>query len=200
VQEERDLMKIVLGISGASGAIYGAEMLRGLVAHGADVDLIVSPVAEDVIQQELGEDSRGMVARVLRETRSQAEVRTWEYNDFAAPPSSGSCQRHGMVVVPCSVATVGRLAAGVASNLICRAADVCLKERRPLVLGVRETPLSTIHLRNLLTLSEAGALIAPASPAFYGCPGSIEELARAYCGRLLDALGIANDWAHRWRE
>lgn len=193
-------MKIVLGISGASGAVYGAETLRGLVEHGVDVDLVVSPVAEDVLRQELGEDSRSLVARVLRETRSECEIRTWDYGDFAAPPSSGSYRHAGMAIVPCSVATVGRLSSGVASNLICRAADVCLKERRTLVLAVRETPLSTIHLRNLTALSEAGALIAPACPGFYGQPTSLEELVRGYCGRLLDALGVANEWAHRWRE
>jgi flavin prenyltransferase len=193
-------MKVVLGISGASGAIYGAETLRGLVSHQVDVDLVVSPVAEEVLRQELGEDSRMMVARVLRETRSTAEVRVWDYGDFSAPPSSGSYRHQGMVIAPCSVATIGRLASGVASNLICRAADVCLKERRTLVLAVRETPLSTIHLRNLLALSEAGALVAPACPGFYGGPTSVEDLVRSYCGRLLDGLGIENDWAPRWGE
>ncbi len=193
-------MKIVLAISGASGAIYGAEMLRGLVTHGVDVDLVVSPVAEDVVRHELAEEARAMVARVLRETRSGSDVRLWDYGDFSAPPSSGSYRHGGMVIAPCSVATIGRLASGVASNLICRAADVCLKERRRLVLAVRESPLSSIHLRNLLALSEAGALIAPASPGFYSRPDSIAELVRAYCGRLLDALGIDNDWAPRWGE
>jgi 4-hydroxy-3-polyprenylbenzoate decarboxylase len=193
-------VRIVLGVTGASGAIFGSEMLRGLVTHGADVDLIVSPVAEEVFLHELGETSRSAVARILRETQSEAVVRTWGYEDFQAPPSSGSYQHSGMAVVPCSMATVGRIAAGIAPNLICRSADVCLKERRKLVLAVRETPLSTIHLRNLLGLSEAGALIAPASPAFYGRPESIAEMVRSYCGRLMDALGMENGWALRWRE
>lgn len=193
-------MNVVLGVSGASGAIYGVEMLRGLVLHGLDVDVIVSPVAAGVFAEELGEDPRSSVARVLRETATTASVRTWDYDDFHAPPSSGSYQHRGMVIIPCSMATVGRIASGTTPNLICRAADVCLKERRPLVLAVRETPLSAIHLDNLLRLARAGAIIAPASPAFYGQPATVEELVRAYCGRLLDALGVANEWAHRWRE
>lgn len=191
-------MKVVLAVSGASGAIFGAEMLRALVCHQVDVDLICSPVADEVAEQELGEGIGCRVARVLRETGSSAQVRSLDYDDFAAPPSSGSYRHQGMLIVPCSMATVGRIASGAAPNLICRAADVCLKERRPLVLGVRETPLSTIHLRNLLSLSEAGAIIAPAAPSFYGQPETILEMVRTYCGRMLDALGIENDWAFRW--
>ncbi len=193
-------MRIVLGVSGASGAPYAVDMLRGLVFHGVDVELIVSPVAEEVLAREVGDDSRTLVARILRETGSGSSVRQWDYADFSAAPASGSFLHDGMVIVPCSMATVGRIAAGVASNLICRAADVCLKERRPLILGVRETPLSTIHLANLLRLSEAGALIAPAAPAFYGRPRDLEELVQTYCGRLLDALGIDNEWAYRWKD
>jgi len=193
-------VKVILGISGASGAIYGVEMLRGLVVHEVDVDLIVSPVAEKVFQDERGENARSAVARVLRETAAKVTVQTWDYDDFAAGPASGSYRHNGMLIVPCSMATVGRIASGTAPNLICRAADVCLKERRKLILGVRETPLSAIHLRNLTALSEAGALVAPASPAFYGRPQTIEDLVRAFCGRLLDALCIPNDWAPRWLE
>ncbi len=191
-------MRVVLAVSGASGAVFGAEMLRGLVCHQVHVDLIGSPVAEQVAQQELGEGISARVARILRESGSEAEVRSLDYEDYAAPPSSGSYVHQGMIVMPCSMATVGRIASGSAPNLICRAADVCLKERRPLVLGIRETPLSTIHLRNLTLLSEAGAIIAPATPSFCGRPESIPELVRAYCGRILDILGIENDWAYRW--
>jgi len=191
-------LKVVLGVSGASGALFGAEMLRALVCHRVDVDLICSPVAEQVAQQELGEGISARVARILRETGSPASVRALDYEDFGAAPSSGSYLHHGMLIMPCSMATVGRIATGSAPNLICRAADVCLKERRPLILGVRETPLSTIHLWNLTALSEAGAIIAPAAPSFYGNPESIIAMVRIYCGRMLDILGIENEWAFRW--
>lgn len=120
--------------------------------------------------------------------------------NFFAPPASGSFRHAGMVIAPCSAGTVGRIAAGTADTLLLRAADVCLKERRPLIVVLRETPLSRIHLKNLLEITDAGAIVVPASPGFYNKPAGIEELVDGVLARVLDLLGLPADIAPRWKD
>lgn len=182
-------MRIVVGITGASGAVYGVELLRALSALGHEVHCTVSAYGWKVLRHEcaLGEEAiRPLVAAL------------YPVDDIAAPIASGSFRAEAMCVVPCSMKTLASIAGGLADNLLCRAADVTLKERGNLVLAVRETPLSPIHLENMLRLSRLGVGIVPACPAFYHHPQSIEALVQAYVGRLLDCLGIANELAPRW--
>lgn len=161
-----------------------------------DVHLVASDTAEQVCAFErhplpkAWETSTELPARLARHKPS----------DLFAAPSSGSFRHVGMVVIPCSAGTVGRLAAGTSDSLLLRAADVCLKERRKLVLVVRETPLSRIHLRNLLELSDAGAVILPASPGFYQNPSSIDEMVDGLLDRVFDQLGLPMDLAPRWKD
>ena len=173
---------ILVGVSGASGMPLALHLLRLL---GAREDVcthgIITRAAEAVLRAEGGLSVAELAAAV--------QVLHAPEN-MAAPPASGSWQHAGMVIVPCSMNTLGALAAGQTANLLQRAADVCLKERRPLVLVTRESPLSRIHLRNMLTLHEAGAVIMPFSPAFYLHPRTLDELLDQFCGRILDQLHL----------
>jgi|SRR3569833_350260 len=182
--------RIVVGITGASGAIYGVRLLEHLREHPVETHLVATKWARVTIEHETG--------RTWEQVRSLADV-TYGEGDQAAAISSGSFLTDGMVIAPCSVKTVAALATGFAHNLLCRAADVTLKERRRLVLAVRETPLHTVHLRNLVTLSELGAVIAPPLPAFYTQPESIDDLVEQSVLRLLDQFGLHEDSAVRWR-
>lgn len=184
-------------MTGASGSIYGARLLGHFRRLGLQTHLVASATAEQVCRFEghplpgnLEAGSDGLPGAVVRH----------EEGNFFAPPASGSFRHRGMVVAPCSAGTAGRLAAGTADTLLLRAADVCLKERRPLVVLLRETPLSRIHLRNLLELTEAGAIVVPASPGFYHRPAGIEELVDGVLARILDLLGLPSDIAPRWKE
>ncbi len=173
-------MKVIVAITAASGAIYARLVLERLLsaAEVTEIALIFSSQAREVVDFEgvaLPEDPR---------------IRIFANDDMFAPPASGSARYDAMIVVPSSVGTAGRIAAGVSGSLIERAADVMLKERRRLVLVVRETPLSLIHLRNMTALTEAGAIILPASPSFYSAPADIEALCRTVSERAVEALGI----------
>ena len=178
--------KLVVCITGASGTIYAKRLLDQLQSH--DVSLVVSAAAKQVAREEGPFDF------------SSYSFQQYGIMDFEAPFASGSNFFDGCVIVPCSMGTLGRIAAGTSDNLIARAADVFLKERRKLILVPRETPLSLIHIRNMKILTQAGALILPASPSFYGRPKSIEELVDTVVARILDHLGIENHLASRWRE
>ncbi|SBV99220.1 putative aromatic acid decarboxylase [uncultured delta proteobacterium] len=182
-------MRIIVGITGASGAVYGVELLRALASLGHEVHCTVSAYGWKVLRHECSlaeKDIRPLVAAL------------YPAEDITAPIASGSFRADGMAIAPCSMKTLAAIANGFADNLLCRAADVVLKERANLVLAVRETPLSPIHLENMLKLSRIGVGIAPACPAFYHHPASIDALVAAYVGRLLDCLGVANDLAPRW--
>ena len=173
---------LLLGVSGASGmplALRFLGLCRAL--PGLELHLIVSPGAEAVLRAEGGPQPDELIrlAHVVHAA-----------DDMAAPPASGSWRHDGMIIAPCSMNTLGALAAGVTANLLQRAADVCLKERRPLVLVTRESPLSRIHLRNMLTLQEAGAVIMPFSPGFYLHPRTLDEMLDQFCGRILDQVAI----------
>jgi 4-hydroxy-3-polyprenylbenzoate decarboxylase len=189
-----------VAITGASGAVYGMALLERLAAAGHDVALVVSPDGVTVVKEETGIDWSGDVARVRRtiDRRYGPRVTWWEPGNFYAPIASGSHLGDGMIIAPCSMKTAAAVAHGLSASLIERAADVTLKERRPLIVVPRETPLSSIHLENLLALSRAGAHVVAAMPAFYHRPKSIDDLVAFVVGRVLDHLGIAHDLVPRW--
>jgi 4-hydroxy-3-polyprenylbenzoate decarboxylase len=182
-------LPIVVGISGATGVIYGIELLRALRQHGQSTHLILSQMAARTIaiESELS----------LDEVRAMADV-VHSNKDLAATVSSGSFRTRGMVVAPCSVKTLSGIANGFSNNLLIRAADVTLKERRTLVLVFRETPLHAGHLRLMLQAVEIGAVIMPPMPAFYQRPKSIGDIVRQTVGRVLDQLGIDHQLSQRW--
>ncbi len=193
--------RIIVAITGASGAVYGAVLVAELLQRPVEVHLMVSDYGAKVMAHELGlsgpilpflQSEYGLVPHELSVFREYAA------DNLFAPPASGSFRHSGMVIAPCSMKTLAAVAAGFADNLITRAADVCLKEKRPLVLLPRETPLSTIHLENLLKVSRAGAVIHPPVPAFYHRPETIRDIVNATVGRVLDHLGIAHDLAAEW--
>lgn len=183
---------LVVAVTGASGMLYARELFAYLDScPDLEVHAVASEAGEQVLRLELGLDLKELVGPRAIVHRS---------NDFAAPLASGSFRARGMVIIPCTMGTLGAIAQGQSRNLIHRAAEVMLKERRPLLLVVRETPLSLVHLRNLLAAAEAGATIFPAMPGFYHKPRDLTELARNFVGRLLDHLGLEHDLCKRWGE
>ncbi|MDR1572098.1 MAG: UbiX family flavin prenyltransferase [Clostridiales Family XIII bacterium] len=184
-------MRIAVGISGASGAIYGIRLLEGLRSQGVETHLVISPWGSRTILEETG-----MEADAVRALASCS----YGPDDLDAGISSGSFPLDGMAVAPCSMKTLAAIASGYSGDLIARAADVCLKERRRLVLAVRETPLSRIHLENMLRASDAGAVIMPPVPAFYTKPGTIDELVSQYVGRVMEQLGLRAENLKRWKS
>lgn len=181
--------RVVVGITGASGAVYGLRLLEHLQQLPFETHLIATRWARITIEHETG--------RRWEDVRALADV-VYSEGDQGAAISSGSFVTEGMIVAPCSMKTVAAIATGFAHNLICRAADVVLKEKRTLVLAVRETPLHSVHLRNLLTLSDMGAVIAPPVPAFYTQPKELSDIVEQTVVRLLDQLGIHEDAPTRW--
>lgn len=196
---------IVLAITGASGAAYGVRLLRVLLAAGRSVHLTISPAAARVAQLELGlsiDVDRFEAADLLTaETAQRASGLAYHrHHDYAAPIASGSFRTSGMVICPCSMGTLAAVANGLSTNLIHRAADVHLKERRKLIIVPRETPLGTIQLDNMRKLSAAGAIVMPAAPGFYHRPQTIDELIDFVVARICDQLGIEVDLMRRWGE
>lgn len=183
--------RLVVGISGASGVILGVRMLEVLRGIDVEVHLVMSKAAELTLMYETDYD-RDRV-------RALADV-CYPINDVGAAISSGSFRTEGMVIAPCSIRTMSELATGVTSSLLTRAADVVLKERRRLVLAVRETPLHALHLRNMASLAEAGAIIAPPAPGYYSRPESVDDIVNHTVGRLLDLFGIEANLVRRWGD
>lgn len=183
--------RIVVGISGATGIVYGVRLLELLHAAEVETHLVVSR-AGDLTRAHETELS-------AKELRALADV-SYPVTDIGAAIASGSFRTLGMVVAPCSVRSLGEIATGVTTNLLTRAADVVLKERRRLVLLVRETPLTTIHLRNMLAATEAGAIVMPPVPAFYDRPRSIDEMVTATVARVLDLFDLETGRLRRWGE
>ena len=181
-------MKLVIAATGASGTIYLQRLLAQIDCAANDVHLVMSGHAKQVAAQEA---ERLVVPSGVLE---HAE------NDLNVPFVSGSARFDAMVIVPCSMATLGRIASGCSDTALLRAADVFLKERRKLILVPRETPWSLIHARNVVTLLEAGAVVLPAIPSFYSQPGSVEAVADTVVWRILDQLGLPNPAAYRWRD
>jgi 4-hydroxy-3-polyprenylbenzoate decarboxylase len=189
--------RFVLGISGASGAIYAERILAALVGAPHQLDVVATKTGGEIFRAERGVRLERFVEEMVAKG---ARFRCWDPGDYYAPFSSGSQVYDGMAVVPCSGGTLGRIAHGTSTDLVSRAAEVCLKEHRPLVLLVRETPLSDVHLRNMLLLRRAGAVIMPASPGFYCHPKDLTELADSLVQRILDHLGADAQVFRRWRE
>lgn len=186
----------ILAITGASGSIYGVRLLQVLVEQGLEPVVLVSDAARLVLRAELGTDrlSDLVTARLVGAPGYREE----SIQNLAAPIASGSFPTSAMVIAPCSMGTAAAVAHGICGNLIHRAADVVLKERRKLILVPRETPMHAGHLQNLKTLAELGAVILPAMPAFYHRPATIEELADTVVARILDHLGIDHPMIRRW--
>ena len=186
---ETKLHKLAIAVTGASGSIYAKVLLdkiRKLKDQFSDVILVMSDNAKAVWQHELGDNGF-----------EQYPFRTFSKNDFFSPIASGSAGYNTLIVCPCSMGTLARIAGGISNDLVTRAADVMLKERRKLILVTRETPLNLIHINNMKTLTEAGGIICPASPSFYSNPKTIEEAAATVVDRVIDLAGISQD-SYRW--
>jgi flavin prenyltransferase len=191
------LAPITLGITGASGAPYAVRLLRGLIEGGAAVRVIVSAYGLRLLAEETGIDG---VDGLRAATGDWARVELYDSLDRGATPASGSAPSRGMVVCPCSMGTLASIAAGTSRNLVERAADVAIKERRTLILVPRETPLSLVHLENMTRLTRAGVTIMPAAPGFYHRPASIDDLIDFMVARILDHLGVEHAIGRRWRS
>jgi 4-hydroxy-3-polyprenylbenzoate decarboxylase len=206
---------LLLAITGASGAVYGLCLAKNLLAGGCSLSMIISKAGMMVIQEECGLDWSGGAAKKTAELREYfsgaiATGRTetgalpaltlYDENDLMAPVASGSAAADAMIVAPCSMGTLGRIAAGLSGNLIERAADVMLKEGKPLLLLPRETPLSAIHLENMLKLARLGVRIIPPMPGFYGHPQTVDDMINFVVGKVLDQLGIEHELYRRWGE
>jgi len=196
---------VALGITGASGAVYAVRTLAALLAHGATVELVVSDYGRRLLRDEVGPDAA--IDRLATYVTSRYGVAVepgrlivHSNRDLGASLASGSQGCEAMVIVPCSMKTLAGIAHGLSRSLIERAADVMLKERRKLVLVPRETPLSTIHLANMLALAQAGAVILPPAPGFYNDPKSIADLVDFVVARVLDQLGVEHTLQPRWGE
>lgn len=195
--------RLAIAITGASGAVYGTRLVRHLAGEGHEIFLTISAAAAEVINHELKKIiDLNSSASVMKELvgHKHYNIRYFHFMDVAAPIASGSFKTDGMAIVPCSMGTIGRIASGASLNLIERAADVCLKERRKLVVVPRETPYSLIHLRNMTTLTEAGAVILPASPGFYSDTNSVDDLINFVLARILDHLGVENRLSGRYGD
>jgi 4-hydroxy-3-polyprenylbenzoate decarboxylase len=195
-------VRVFLGVTGASGAPYARRLLGALAAADCEVGVAISGAAIEVLATELYGDARlspdEVVARFTEGTGDQVTV--YASNDWRAPYASGSAKVEGYVICPCSMGTLGTIASGAMQNLIHRAASVALKEERKLILCPRETPLSTIHLENMLTLRRAGATILFLAPGFYHGASSVEELVDFVVARVLDQLGLDNALMPRWGQ
>ena len=184
-----DQNRLIVGISGASGVIYGVRLLQALRELGVETHLVMSRTAEITLAHE--------TALKVPEVQGLAD-KVYRIDDLAAAIASGSFRTRGMVVAPCSMRSLGEIANGISSNLLTRAADVALKERRRLVLLVRETPLHAIHLRNMTRLAQAGAVIAPPVPAFYNRPQTLDDVIDHTIGRVLDLFDLDTGKVKRW--
>ncbi len=199
-------MKVLLGITGASGAVYGVRTGAMLLSRGVDVSVVVTATGWDILAAEAGDGrlpaSLAARQRWLAKAMSAARrpARLYADDDFRIPFASGSNPPDAVIVAPCSMGTLGRIAHGVASSVLTRCADVALKEKKPLVLVPRETPLSPIHLENMLTLARAGADILPACPGFYNRPATVRELVDFVVARVLARVGIDANLHPKWGE
>lgn len=193
----------VVGITGASGAVYGVTLCRRLLEAGHRIHLVVSDAGWRVLKEELGWDAAKRTD-ALRETFGDAmqsgQLKYHPLGDIGASIASGSFRCEGMVVIPCSMGSLAAIAHGTSTNLLTRAADVMLKEGRPLIVVPRETPLHAIHLENMLKLARLGVRIIPAMPAFYNSPQTVEDLVAFLVGKVMDNMGVANNLYNRWGE
>jgi len=184
-------VRLIVAVTGASGAVYGERLLKMLREKNVETHLIISKAAEKVIEHEL---------EMAKEDVRKLADHAYDVDDWSAPVASGSFKTDGMVIIPCSMKTLAGIAHGYSDNLVLRAADVTLKEKRRLILVPRETPLNVVHLRNMLALAEQGVVIVPAMPAYYHKPKDINDLVDFVVGKVLDLLGIEHKLYKRWRE
>jgi len=182
--------KIILAITGASGSLYAVQFLKLMQHQDVEIHGIISDAGRLVLQHELG---------LTQEDLSQFIEQWHAIDNFAAPVSSGSSRFDAMIVLPCTMGTLGAIANGITKNLVHRAADVMLKEKKPLLLAVRETPFNRIHMENMLRVNGAGGIICPPMPSFYHSPENLEEMATFFAGRLADMLGFEIDSLKRWQ-
>lgn len=187
-------LRFTLAITGASGSAFGVAALKRLSANPAvtQVALLISPTGKRCLFDETGLTPKDLSALPKVSLRDE--------RDLGADIASGSHRHDGMAIVPCSAGAMGRIASGVSESLVSRAADVCLKERRPLVVCLRETPLNRIHLENMLRLHDAGAVVMPIMPGFYSGPSSLEDLFDTFATRVLDQLGLSETDPRRWKH
>jgi len=182
--------KIILAITGASGSLYAVQFLKLMQHLDVEIHGIISDAGRLVLQHELG---------LTPDDLNEFIVQWHAKDDFGAPMSSGSSKFDAMLVLPCTMGTLGAIANGIAKNLVHRAADVMLKEKKPLLLAVRETPFNRIHMENMLKVHDAGAVVCPPMPSFYHHPDSLEEMATFFAGRMADLLGFEIDGLKRWQ-
>jgi flavin prenyltransferase len=195
--------QVIVAVTGASGSVYGLRLLKALLAKPLSVHLIVSDAGKAVMAHEIGPFDDDIVPFLKAhgaEFHPQARLYHYRPQDLFAPPASGSFLHGGMIIAPCSMKTLAAIASGLADDLIHRAADVCLKERRPLILLTRETPLNLVHLENMVRAARAGATILPPAPGFYFRPKTILDLVDSIIARVLDHLGQDHTLAKRWGE
>ncbi|MFQ5701231.1 MAG: UbiX family flavin prenyltransferase [Acidobacteriota bacterium] len=194
------MSEFTVAITGASGSACARGLLGALSAHPdvRRINAVISSSALTVAREELGPRDASLDRIRARLCEDTSKIRWFDERDVGAPIASGSYRQRGTVILPCSMSTLGAVASGASHNLIHRAAEVTLKERRLLVLGVREAPLSAIHLRNMLTVTQAGAVVLPITPAFYGHPRTIDDVIELYLGRVLDHLGLPQSLGKRW--
>lgn len=194
--------RIMIGVTGASGAIYAERLVDVLKSKVERIYLVFTDAAEKVVRHELKPRTDGFsLARAAQGELAEADrktIRLLRNDDLFAPVASGSSAPTSMVVLPCSMGTLARIAQGISGNLLERSADVCLKQKRPLVICPRETPLSAIHLRNMLSLSELGVHMVPAMPAFYQHPKSVEDMVDFVVGRVLEVLDLPHELYPAW--
>ena len=202
-QDKAQSRTLIVAVTGASGSIFAMELLRALEADERvdKVELVVSPSALRVLAEEAGGTGRrGLLERLLpHSVNHSSKIHLLEHDDIGAPIASGSYPTAGMIVLPCSMGTLAAIANGLANGLIARAADVTLKERRPIILCVRETPFNRIHLRNMTLAADAGAVIFPVIPAFYNKPMDSTEMARQFVFRVLAHICLPQPRAYVWK-
>jgi 4-hydroxy-3-polyprenylbenzoate decarboxylase len=187
----------VVGITGASGSIYGIRLIQQLALKKHTVNVVVTSAGKMVMKEELGVSGLGKMDK-LGLSKVKNNIKVWENNDFEAPFMSGSSAPEAVIIIPCSVGKLAAIANGISGNLVERTADVALKEKRQLILVVRETPLSLIHLENMVKVTRAGAQILPAMPAFYHHPKTIDDMVNFVVGKVLNLLRIEHNLFKSW--
>ena len=191
----KKMKTIIVGMTGASGSIYGLRLIEELAKKNFKIHVVATAAAMKVVPFETGQSVENFI-KTLKSNNHDTTLE--EIDNFFSKIASGSYQTAGMIIAPCSMGTLAKMAHGISTNLLIRAADVCLKERRPLVVLARETPLNRINLENMLTLTTAGAMIYPASPGFYHRPETLEEVIDFMVGKVLDAFEVEHDLFERW--
>ena len=189
----------VIGITGASGSIYGVRLIQELGLRKHNVHVVITSAGKQVMMEELGVSGFEKMDK-LGLAKIEKNIKIWENNDFEAPFMSGSNAPEAVIVIPCSVGKLAAIANGISGNLLERVADVALKERRQMILVVRETPLSLIHLENMVRVTKAGAQMLPAMPAFYHHPKTVDDMVNFVVGKVLNILRIEHDLFKGWRK